>query len=481
MIKQKFVINAAAERKKKSKSKRVLLINPPYCRPLRYLQYHFNQGLGYIASIIEQMDLDVAIYNADLELDLQPQQSFLYGFEVNYDYIKEFLNDDFTDPFWDEVREIVNAYDPWVIGFSVMTNKYNISNQIAKFIKSFRPDVKIIYGGHHPTLFPLDVLKNSFVDFVITGEGEKPIKNLMDYLIDEKNDLKNINNIYYKKDGKIFGSQKKEREIELDRLPLPLRESLLGYQEMPSNWFSGVITSRGCPFSCTYCGSKNVFGKKIIYRQPKLVIDEMKEMNQKYGVNVFNFVDDTFNVNKNFAIKIANGVGELSDKIKWSCNLRLDLIDSEQLDAFKNNGCVSIWLGIESGSDRILKNIKKGFDKKLIREKVKIIKDSGINWGGYFMIGFPDETRDEMLKTLEFMKELEPTYAQINIYNPLPGTELYNQICNKNNFFNTEINWSLQSQTSLGNLRLLVDEEGDIEEFVLNIIGRFDEYNLRNK
>ena len=375
MKKQEFIIKAAKDRRKKAgRRKRILLINPPYSRPLNYLQSFFNLGLGSLSSVMQKLGYDVAIYNAELELDLAPLKNYAFAVKNNYRNIKKFLISDEKGPFWDELEEVIKGYDPWLIGISTLTNKNAIVHKIAKYIKNLNPDVKICLGGHHPTMFPLETMSNKYIDFVITGEAEIAIKHLLNYLSGKIKSIHSMPNIFYRDNGNIKGFIKKERIQNIDNFSFPSKVSLLGYEEMPSSWFSGIITSRGCPFSCTYCGTKNIFDKKLIVRSPKNVIEEITNTNNQLGVNHFYFCDDTFNINREHTIKVAEKIGKYSNGISWECNLRLDLIDEEQLDIFKKNGCDYIWVGIESGSERILREIKKGYDKKVIREQVKKIR-----------------------------------------------------------------------------------------------------------
>jgi len=483
MIKQEFVIKAAMNQKAKSSRPRVLLINPPYCRPLGYIQSFFNLGLGYLASVIQQSNYDVAIYNAELELGLPSLKNYTFAFENNYKNLNAFLNDNQNGQFWDELKEVIDAYNPWFIGISVLTNKNTIVENMVKFIKKHYPDMTICLGGQHPNLFPKEIIANKHVDYVITGEAEETIISLLDFLLGKISSLNSVPNIFYKNSTSIKGFIKKNRIKNIDAIPFPLKDSLLGYEEMPSSWFSGIITSRGCPFSCTYCGSKNLFQKIFIERSVLNVINEIKESNRKFGVSNFYFCDDTFNIKKEHALKIAEEIYRFSNKIVWECNIRLDLIDRELLNVFKKNGCNYIWVGIESGSERILVDIKKGYGKEIIKDQIKIIKESGIKWGGYFMIGFPNETKIEMNQTLQFMHQLAPDHAQINIFNPLPGTEIYDKYVKEvqESLISSSINWSLQSQTSLRNIHHRTDIDKDLKSFVLNIVEEFDAYNLNQK
>ncbi len=480
MKKQDFVVRAAAERRERSGKRRVLLINPPYNRPLGYSSATFNLGLGYIAAVLEQAGYDVAIYNAELELGLKPQKNYTHAFENSPKYMKAFLKNECTGEFWEELSSVIKAYDPWFIGISTLTNKFTIVEKMTAFIKSLNPDLFICLGGYHPTMFPREVMENKNVNFVISGEAEESIVELLDYLGGKTKDLAPAPNVFYKEKGTIKGTKVKRRIKNIDALPLVARGALLGYEEFPSHYISAMMVSRGCPFSCSYCGTEIMFGKSLYYRSPGNVVKEIENMNRTFGVHRFHFHDDTFNVKKNYTKEIVEKIGAFNTQMEWTCNLRLDLVDDRQLEEFKNNGCRAVWFGIESGSPRILREVNKGIDKETIKKQVAIVKRSGIPWGGYFMLGFPGESKEDMSQTLEFAKELEPDHASVNIFNPLPGTELYRRVFNHIQQ-DKKMDWSLQSQTCLENIRLWIKDTDNIEDFVLRLIEDFDEYNSGRK
>jgi len=465
----------AARLKGKGKGVRILLINPPYTRILGYSQNSFNLGLGYIAATTESSDYNIAIYNSELDPSLSSQISYTYALETNSKILKSFyeLNDD--NIILNELKQVIENFKPTYIGISILSNKLKIALMLTDFIKTINKNICIIAGGHHPTMFPKEILEKKSIDFVVTGEGENVFPKLIKKLISKDNDFSNIANVFYWDKDKIKGYRTKNDFADIKTLPIPRREFLLGYQEMPSNWFSSIISSRGCPFNCAYCGSKNMLGSVIRSRDTKNIIDEVRKMNSELGVTYFWFVDDTFNVKRGFAEEIALKMGEMKEFVGWECNIRLDLTNEKQLEIFKENGCKYIWVGVESGSDRMLKLINKGITKETIRKKAKSLTNSKIKWAAYFMLGLPGETIEELQATLDFIYELKPTHAQVNIFNPLPGTKLFDYM--KNNKLNDDFDWSLQSQTSISNLALSFEEASKYEAKISEIFQKVDEYN----
>jgi len=185
-----------------------------------------------------------------------------------------------------------------------------------------------------------------------------------------------------------------------------------------------MMTSRGCPYNCSYCAT-SVWGKKVRYRSIENVVREIRMVKDRGGCRQFTFKDDCFTLNKNRVIDLCGTLLKERIAINWECNTRINLIDEEILTKMKKAGCNSIKVGIESGSERVLRFINKKITLDQCKNAAKLLHKIGIHWTGYFMIGLPSETKEEMCQTLQFMKELRPDYASISVYEPFPGTELF--------------------------------------------------------
>jgi radical SAM superfamily enzyme YgiQ (UPF0313 family) len=185
-----------------------------------------------------------------------------------------------------------------------------------------------------------------------------------------------------------------------------------------------IMTSRGCPVACSYCATHT---RTIAYRPIDHIVDEIKLVKEKYGTILFSFKDDSFTVNK-------KRVGEFCDtllaerlNIGWECNTRVDLINEGLLRKMKKAGCNGIKVGVESGSERILKGMNKQITHEQVRNAAKIFKKVGIHWTGYFMMGVPGETAEEIYQTLDLMYEIQPDFASISVYEPFPGTPMFDE------------------------------------------------------
>ena len=469
------VVHEATERRKQSltrhsakQNRRILLLSPPYTRPVKYLQATFPLGLGYIGAVLEQNDFDVTIYNAEIDPCLESNDSYVYTFLNNHKNMSAFW-EDLDHPVWKEIEMVIREYDPAVIGFSVMTNKSDICTRIASIAKSINPNIVTVAGGYHPTLSPSDT--HGF-DHIIRGEGEYSFLKLMRVVLDGQDTVSQVSRLG---NNPEFPDQ----VVDIEKLPHPAKHLVLGEFEYPRGGMSIVISSRGCPFSCTYCSSPAFFGRRVYYRPFSDVIDEIVELQMRYGLKEFYFADDTFTIKKPRVHEFCRELISRNMRINWSCITRLDLIDEPTLDLMKQSGCNNIWLGVESGTDRILEIVGKDLNLAKIRNKVGLLNKMQMAWSGFFMIGLPSETVSEMWQTYEFMKELDPAYAEVNIFNPLPGTDLYH-LAEKQGKLDRSENWCLRSQASLKNLKIN-DPTGRVEEVVLKIAGKFDEHNVAKR
>jgi radical SAM superfamily enzyme YgiQ (UPF0313 family) len=383
---------------------------------------HFNGlslGLSYIAAVLSKNGHKVKIYNADYESseNYADQRRIFEG----YDNYKKILFD-LGHPLWLEVKGAIESYSPDIIGITMLTGTYKSAENVGRLAKELNEDIVVVVGGTHPTVLPEETIKNDYFDYVVRGEGEYTFLDLVNG--------KRLGDIYgltyLNKGGEIVNNPNREFIEDLDSLPFPSRDLYLnGTQYMDYGY---IMTGRGCPFECTFCASKKVWKGHVRFRSPENVVEEVKHVHNRYGTKLFYFVDDTFTLNKNRTKKICELLIRNNMDINWICDTRVDTIDEELLWLMKESGCVRVKIGVESGNEGILKKVKKKITKKQIRDSVSIIKQVGIDFTIYLMIGFPSETQEEMQETLDFASELDPTYYSLSILAPYPGTEIYDDV-----------------------------------------------------
>ena len=351
----------------------------------------------------------------------------------------------------DGTREKVeyNPEDWELVGVTAMSTYFP---ELCKEVEKAKSHgLKTIIGGAHVICDPGQSLIDSGADYAAAGEGERTITQLA-----SGKDPNQVEGLYYWEKGKprksnpdlskLFkekimyttkiGNQSRDFINNVDDFGEPDWENIdpRSYpQTMPhgtiykSSPFAPIITTRGCPYSCTYCSAPITAGKKMRYRDPIKIVDEMENLINNYGVKEVQIEDDNFTLKRRHAVAVCEEMIRRKIKLDWSLpnGVRIDKLDPELLKLMRKSGCYFMSLGIESGNQRILNIIKKHLDKNLVRNVVTMVKDSGIDAVGFFMIGFPTETKEEIMNTINFACSLDLERASFHKAMPLPGTELY--------------------------------------------------------
>ncbi len=414
----------------------VLLMLPLSKRLLGIQEASFPLGLAYLAAVLQREGHDVHIYNTDLdpEKSLEIDDALTSNSEqhlranLNIYKIPQILNNNAL-PLWKEILKKIEQYEPDVVGISVTTITFDSAMKLASVCKKYRTDIKVIMGGHHPTIDPDGVLQNENVDFVIRGEGEETIKKLMQSIANNNNGFDLIDGLSYRDNGKIKHNRPRALIKNLDILPLPARDLLVDHDKYPNLFKIGVMgISRGCPWRCGFCSSSAVWGRSVRFRTIPNIIQEIKKLTIEYGAEKIYFYDDTFTLRRDRVIELCQSFLHENVKFKWICMSRADCLDDELLKLMKDAGCQAIVIGVESGSQRILDFIRKEENLSKVYETARLMKKHGIWLSAFFMLGLPTETREDMMKTYNLMKELEPNEIYLSTYKPNPGTELHDYI-----------------------------------------------------
>jgi radical SAM superfamily enzyme YgiQ (UPF0313 family) len=400
---------------------RILLIDPPFKIFTGFVNFYFPMGLGTLAAVLRQAGCEVKIFEVDAlkkgsDIDFSEEYKRL-------ELYRQSLNDD-NHWVWQEIKKVLDDYRPDLVGITAMTTKFGSVLKTAEIVKKWGPKYPVIVGGPHATILPEQVLKSENIDIVVRGEGEETILELIQAL-KVKRTLYGIKGISFKDNNAIIHNPDRQWILNLDEIPFPARDLLMNPQNYTSEDMGAVMCSRGCPFNCTYCC--HPWGRRVRYRSIENVISEVKEVKDKYGTEQFEFKDDTFTVNRGWIIQFCDQLISQKININWGCTTRANLIDDELIKKMKKAGCNNIKLGIETGSERILKETKKGVSFEEMKKAAKILNKNKVFWSGYFMMGLPTETEEDILKTYQFMKELNPYYAGLGVYNPFPATELFEQ------------------------------------------------------
>jgi len=408
---------------------RILLIRPPYTRLKGIGQApYFPLGLGYVAAVLRDNGFEAKIYHA--ENARRREEGSVTDADVGFDFrarshrhYLESIRDD-GHFVWREVEETLRNYRPDVVGISVLSVEVASALKISEICKRYDKRCFVVWGGLHPTFLPEECLRQPAVDAVIRGEGEFPMLDLCRAL-EHGGRVHEIRNLSCRVDGTVIHNPLREPVADISSLPFPARESVLYPESFDFKSFGSMIISRGCPFRCSFCSSRNFWDKKLRSRSPENFIAEIRSLQENYGTKYFMFWDDSFTINRTIVLKYCQAIIEAGLKINWKTATRADLIDEELLRTMRRAGCVKLEIGVESGSERIRKLIFKDVTNEQIKRAFTMIKASGISSGAFFMAGFPEETTADLDQTFALMKELDATETTFNIFDPMPGSTEY--------------------------------------------------------
>jgi radical SAM superfamily enzyme YgiQ (UPF0313 family) len=335
------------------------------------------------------------------------------------------------------IREFIEEFDPKVLCFTAVTTQYPNIRRTAEYVRKHYPDIYLLAGGVHITLNPEDGIRGPF-DAICVGEGEYPTLELIQKL--EKGEkITGIKNLWIKQNSDIEKNYPRTFIENLDELPFPDREMWQEYIMFPNSTIS-VLLGRGCPFECTYCSNHilktKAPGKYVRLRDPDMVIKEIKNVVERFpNVGSITFEVETMGVNLKWDMAFLSKLQEMNRQLKrpisFVTNLRIvPGMDYRPLfEEMKKTNFSLICIGLESGSEKIRKNILNRFEKNEdVINATKLAREYGIGVSIYSMIGLPDETFDDFKETVRVNRACNPDSIAPSIFYPYPGTRLYD-IC----------------------------------------------------
>ena len=414
---------------------KILLIQPPWYGFQNIISQRLYLGLAYLAAVLEKNNHEVAIFNGELFFDNLNNQN--ENLQIDGEsYSKNFSPDHSV---YKKILQAVKDFNPDIVGLSFMTANSNSAYILAKQLKEFNPNLPLIAGGTHSTLMPEEPLLKSVFDYVVRGEGEKTILELVE-TIAKKGKPDNILGLSLKQNNKIIHNSNRPMIENLDELPFPAFHLIKNSSKHVSSC-KGIIASRGCPFECYYCASKLIWTRKVRFRSAKNVVEEIIDRHQRLGITSFAFHDDTFTLRNDFVQEFCKRVLELDFKISWNCDTRGDTLNFQLLKLMKKAGCKHIFLGLESGSPKIQKMIKKNLATEKVEVAVRSARRAGIETTVYFMVGFPEETEEDIQLSITAMKDIKPDHAIWSILTPYPGTAVWQIAKDQGLIDEKNINW----------------------------------------
>jgi len=391
---------------------RVLLVNPAMNM----------ESLGKFQGLLEPMPvIGLAYIAAVLQQDghrVKAIDQFTYGMTI--------------PRVMDQLRE----FRPDVLGIGMLTPSTPVALAIADATRQLLPECRIVAGNVHADIFYKEILRNSAVDFVVHGEGEYTISELVAALEGGGDDYSGICGLsYLDADGEVHKTPARPVISDLDALPYPAwdlfpytRYGLLPFADVAHPVLS-MTGSRGCPYRCEFC-SLLYTGSNYRKRDPIKIVDEYEYLHERYGVKQIGFVDPIFPLNKKILFQFCEELMRrgLQKKLCWLSETRVDRIDRESLRIMRASGCRRVLLGIESGVDLLLENVNKTFTTETTRRAVRMLREEGIDSVGLFMIGLPGETPEMTRQTIDFAKSLDLDFAKFAITVPFPGSQMFEDL-----------------------------------------------------
>lgn len=395
--------------------KKIILANPPFCyfpglygKRLNYARPPL--GISYNISYLRNYHPnppDVSIVDA-MSLGYKPQ---------------DFLNH--------VLRE-----KPDILGMTVTTPNVPYVKQLAKQAKAVCPDMIFVVGGPHVSAQPQDLFPE--IDICVVQEGEQTFLELV-LALQNGGDLSQVKGIVYMQDGEMVRTAARPYIQDLDTIPFPARDLLpmnnyfhtYPYPS-PTKRFSTMMTSRGCPYQCRFCGTDFLWGRKVRERSMENIFGEINELMEKYKVSLIFMDDDLFTLNKKRVTKFADEILRRNLKFTWICHGRADSFDEESAMLMKKSGLAEIQLGLESGDQDVLDGAKKALTLDETREGISILKKAGIAQWATFILGNTGETVESMKRTVNFAMELDCTYSSFLVLLPFPGTDIFREYKEKN-------------------------------------------------
>lgn len=389
-----------ANRRDLQKSSRpILLINPPWITQDETIWHGIKGALPplsllSIGAVLEQAGFEVRIMDAHLHAMSEQQ-----------------------------VKAEIEAINPSLVGITMMTSTAIVAHRTAQLVKEVSEDIPVVVGGVHPDALPEETLRNKSIDYVVKGDGEYTMLELCRGLGDDE-----IKGLCFRRDGSVVYNQPRPTLMNLDKLPpyayhlVPMGKyypAVGAYRRLPA---INMLMTRGCPGKCIFCNSAET---SLRTRNADRVVNEIIHLRDTYGIREIQFYDDTFTVMKQNAMRFAHLMAERKVGVGFSCFARTDCFSAEMAEALKAAGCHQVMFGIESGSQKILKILRKDIDLERTRHAVNLAKQAKLEVRGAFIFGTPGETVETIQETLDYALSLDPDLAIFNITTPYPGTQLY--------------------------------------------------------
>lgn len=421
--------------------KRILLLAPPAFtfKSGRDVNPLPPMGLGYLASTLAPLGLEIKIIDC-----------LVRGWDREEEVSDKLVRIGLSD---EAITEAIIDFNPDLIGLNCQfSRQFSIYHNLLSLIKKINHEIITVCGGAHVTVCPKEVLADDNCDFIIIGEGELSFKKFVQGL-QANEEVTTVDGLGWKKNGELHINEKKEWITDLDSIPFPAYHlmNLELYFGLSSSHgirhkkrFSPIITSRGCPSKCTFCSAHRVWGNLHRKRSVDNVLEEMRLLKNTYGIEELMFEDDNVTADPKRAKELFSRMIEENFGFIWDTpnGVGAWTLTNETLELMKESGCVQINFPVESGSQKVLKEIvRKPLNLQKVKQLIAHCNKIGLDYGMFLVIGMPGETIADIWQSFKFAAECGCYNPHISIATPYPGTKLFDK-CLEEQLFSREFNLS---------------------------------------
>ena len=384
---------------------KVLLVDPPFHAFFEYDRWWYSFSCAQLAACLREKNIEAYVYDADRYFKKDPKTNNREEMVRRRNWYLEGLKN--TEHYiWEHFRKTLSEIKPHVVAVASWTSKLQSTFKILEITKSFDSNIKTCVGGYHATAIP-DRFKNyKHIDATFVGPAEYTLPEWI------------LNGC---KESLLIA---KPKSIDIKKIPFPDREALLFPEHYLSTDMGMLMTSRGCPYDCTFCSNKLITGRIYQHNSVDRVRKELQHIIERYHVGYLNVADANFLVNIKKSFEMAELFKEFG--IPWGTEGRIDVVNDELLERLINCGCTNLSFGIETGTNKGMKLLQKGITIEDVAHASKILNKHKIKWKCFFIAGFPHETLEDMEDTRSFALSLGASYLSLNSFVPLPGTNIYN-------------------------------------------------------
>ncbi len=403
---------------------RIALIDPPQQAFLGYYRFYFPLGLVSVGSMLEAQGHEVAIFDPEH----LPEGRCLSNSEVSKLFSRYYESvHNLGHPIWTRLAERICRFRPEIVGITVLSCKVDSALVAARLVRDLLPGAKIMVGGDHTVFFAKDLAADPAIDAVVIGEGEETAHELVQAW-SNGGQLGDVQGLAYRGDRGTVKTRRRPLIQNLDLLPLPNRSLLDDAGSYRPEDMGLIMTSRGCPERCTFCGIAASHGRAVRYRSTAICMEEIAQTKERYGTRYFSIRDATFTADRERAEEFCRALIATHPDIEWECLTRPDSLDEGLVSLMMEARCVQLRLGLESGSQRVLDRLQKRASVENYERTAAILNRLKIFWSAYVMVGTPDETLQDIRMTIELIERTQPGFVTLSRFVPLPGTPVYREI-----------------------------------------------------